>query len=93
MPTAEEGSELICELIKKAQDRIVIMPGSGVRPHNIEILKEKTGAKEFHTAPRNMQKSKMSFFNENMKESDGYLVIDAESIGAMRSVLDESNNE
>ncbi|MEJ7671267.1 MAG: copper homeostasis protein CutC [Chitinophagaceae bacterium] len=31
MPTAFEGAELIKQLIDKADDRIIIMPGSGVR--------------------------------------------------------------
>ena len=48
--SATEGAELISELISKANERIIIMPGGGVRPENISELKLKSGAKEFHSS-------------------------------------------
>jgi len=48
-PTAMEGSELISELIKRADSRIIIMPGGGVRSANIQDL-VKTGAHELHSS-------------------------------------------
>src|ERR1700761_4078409 len=62
-PTAEEGAELIDQLVREADDRIVIMPGSGVRSDNIIQLAEKTGAAEFHTSARALQASTMDFIN------------------------------
>ena len=50
--TAETGAELIKTLIQKAGDRIIIMPGSGIRGNNISSLAEKTGAREFHSSAR-----------------------------------------
>lgn len=47
--TAVEGAELIKNLITKAKDKIIIMPGGGIRSFNFsQILK--TGASEFHSA-------------------------------------------
>ena len=37
-PAAPEGVELIAELNKKADGRIIIMPGSGVRKENIKMI-------------------------------------------------------
>jgi copper homeostasis protein len=51
-PTATAGEALIKELIKKAQDRICIMPGSGLRASNILELARVTSASEFHTSAR-----------------------------------------
>lgn len=68
-PTALEGSETIATLIKRAGERIIIMPGSGVRSDNITELAQKTGAVEFHTSARINIDSKMNFSNEAMKES------------------------
>lgn len=67
-PTAIEGAELLGKLIILADNRIIIMPGSGVRANNIIELKEKTSAEEFHTSARTFTKSQMQFINENMKE-------------------------
>lgn len=50
--TADEGAELIASLIKKADDRIIIMPGAGVRSDTILSIAEKTIAREFHSSAR-----------------------------------------
>ena len=47
-PTAMEGAPLLAELVRRSDGRIVIMPGSGVSPDNIDRLHELTGATEFH---------------------------------------------
>jgi copper homeostasis protein len=60
-PTAPQGMDLITQLVKAADDRIIIMPGSGVRKENIKELAQKTGATEFHSSLRNKLKSKMGF--------------------------------
>lgn len=55
--SAPESASLISSLIKKADGRITIMPGGGVRADNISELKNKTGAIEFHSSainPRTM---------------------------------------
>ena len=46
--TAEEGIALISDLVKEAGEDIIIMPGCGITPENIERLAEQTGAREFH---------------------------------------------
>ncbi len=49
---AIDGLELIAKLVKVAGDRILIMPGAGVRASNIERIIRKTGATEYHTSAR-----------------------------------------
>lgn len=47
-PSAYEGMELIAELVKRADGRIIIMPGAGITPANLDIIENETGAVEFH---------------------------------------------
>ena len=47
-PPAWEGKELIARLVRHAGDRLIIMPGSGVRPDNLTALAAATSAPEFH---------------------------------------------
>lgn len=61
---AESGIPLIAELVKKAGDRIIVMPGCGVRPGNIRRIETETGAREFHTSARSMRYSEMTYRNE-----------------------------
>jgi copper homeostasis protein len=49
------GTEIISSLIEKAKGRISIMPGGGIRNHNISEVKKKTGATEFHSAALNSE--------------------------------------
>jgi len=68
-PTALEAAEKIAALIRQADQRIIIMPGSGVRADNIIELAKKTGAVEFHTSARMNIASSMTYINEGMKEN------------------------
>jgi len=53
-PGALAGVELLKKLVAEAGERIVIMPGGGVRAANITQLVQGTGAAEFHTAAKNI---------------------------------------
>lgn len=61
MPKAEEGVDLLKQLVDKAGDRIIIMPGCGVNVSNIARIAEETGAKEFHFSARSKRDSGMQF--------------------------------
>ncbi|MBL7747146.1 MAG: copper homeostasis protein CutC [Chitinophagaceae bacterium] len=89
-PAAPEGVELIAELNRVADGRIIIMPGSGVRKENIKMLAEKTGCTEFHSSLRGKEASKMEFLHPAFKESgESYMnnAIDAEEVRALRDAL------
>jgi copper homeostasis protein len=59
--TAIEGAEIIAQLIKKANGRIIIMPGAGLTPENVENLINKTKATEIHGTFRNQYPSQMMY--------------------------------
>jgi copper homeostasis protein len=88
-PTAIEGIQLIADLVKAADERIIIMPGSGVRKENIKELAEKTGAREFHSSLRAKSKSGMQFIKSSLDESDyENPYIDATEVKSLRKALD-----
>jgi copper homeostasis protein len=60
-PTAMEGSILIKELIERSDGRITIMPGSGVKEHNVVALIRATGAREVHVHLDKQKPSEMTF--------------------------------
>jgi copper homeostasis protein len=67
-PTAMLGAALIKDLVKQADGRISIMPGSGVRASNISSLRKETGANEFHSSARIHKKSAMTYIQTSMQE-------------------------
>lgn len=50
MPNVIEGVSVLKELVKKANNRITIMPGGGLRSGNIKILQQQTGAGFYHSS-------------------------------------------
>jgi copper homeostasis protein len=91
-PTAVEGLDLLAQLVQAADERIIIMPGSGVRQQNINLLAEKTGAVEFHSSLRSKQKSSMTYIHPAFAASEESYVNPAlikEEVQALRLALSE----
>jgi len=89
-PAAPDGVDLIAQLNKAADERITIMPGSGVRKDNIKMLAEKTGCVEFHSSLRGKVKSKMEFIHpafSSSAESYSNNDIDPDEVRALRTSL------
>ncbi len=68
---AEDGINLIRQLVELAGERISIMPGSGVRKENIRSLAERTGAREFHSSLRASNASEMKFMHPSFENQAG----------------------
>ena len=89
-PTAPEGVDLIAQLNEAADERIIIMPGSGVRKENIKMLAEKTGCTEFHSSLRGKTNSRMQFRHPAFKDSaESYMnnAIDKNDVIDLRNAL------
>jgi copper homeostasis protein len=82
-PTAIMGASLIRDLIKMADGRIEIMPGSGIRAHNIRDLKIETGATQFHSSARILKKTSMEFIQPFMAEDQSLVMADRGEIEQM----------
>jgi copper homeostasis protein len=67
---AEQGLELITQLVKRAGDVLTIMPGGGINEGNVQKIKSLSGAREFHTSAKTKQKSLMEFKKESVLMAD-----------------------
>ena len=86
-PTALEGTELLAQLVERAGERLIIMPGCGVRENNIAEIARLSGAREFHFSDRESVESGMFFRNPEVtmgKEDDpyGYVATTARRVAA-----------
>jgi copper homeostasis protein len=57
--TCLQGQETIAQLVQRARRRIVIMPGSGIKPGNASQLVDSTGVTEIHVGLRRSLPSPM----------------------------------
>lgn len=88
-PTALEGISLIAALIKKAENRIIIMPGSGLRADNIKEIAQLSGATEFHSSARRSVESEMKFNQLSMNENLKTTQLDMKEVASMVKSLTE----
>ncbi|MDR2083995.1 MAG: copper homeostasis protein CutC [Bacteroidales bacterium] len=63
---AINATEILSKLILQANQRIVIMPGSGINENNIIELHSKTKAKEYHFSGSATHHSEMEFQKNNI---------------------------
>ena len=87
MQNAIDGKDLIKKLIEQADERIIIMPGSGVRSSNIKEIADYTVAVELHSSARKIINSEMKFINKNMNETLQNIFVDEEEIKKMKELL------
>jgi copper homeostasis protein len=64
--TALEGAAMLKTLQAAAGDRLIVMPGAGIRCNNIAELVAATGCTEFHTSARLPFASQMRYCNPNV---------------------------
>lgn len=88
--TAPEGIPLLRQLVQRAAGRISIMPGAGVRSHNLQTLMAATGAREFHSSARLSVPNPMYFTNPLVSDAGEMWVADAEELKRMVSILRET---
>ena len=71
-PVATEAAEMIARLNESAAQRIIIMPGSGIRKENIKMLADTTGCVEFHSSLRSKITSAMDFIHPAFAGTEDY---------------------
>lgn len=88
--TAPEGAGLLKQWVIQADNRIIIMPGAGVRATNIRELREKTGAEEFHTSARMLVANEVAVSNKAVTDAGQLVIADEAEIRSILNQLKES---
>lgn len=95
---AIKGATLIGELIKRANGRIAIMPGSGVNENTVEEIVSKTGATEIHFSAAATTDSLMQYRNPDivgMGSDEGsefkLKTVDPERIKTIRALAEKKS--
>lgn len=87
VPQVADAITLLQKLVEKADDRIIIMPGSGVRSNNIKEIIQSTGVKEIHSSARLLVESKMNYTKNSMNENLQATGVDIQEIKKMLEQL------
>ncbi|MDD2279795.1 MAG: copper homeostasis protein CutC [Bacteroidales bacterium] len=95
---AKKGAHVIAQLVQKANDEIIIMPGSGINHRNLGDLIVSTMANEYHSSAKIFIDGGMQFKNNNVSMSGNdapdefrHISVDSSQIKKMLSILNEHN--
>ena len=92
--TVIEGAEVIAAMVKRAGDRIVVMPGGGIRERNVERILRITKAREIHVSGSKSVSSHMDHRNtrvamgrELRAPEFSHQAVDGDRIAAYRKLV------
>ena len=77
---AVAGAALLAKLVEQADDRIIIMPGAGVRSANIQQLIQHTGAREFHTSAKKVATDNVTFQPAEVRDMGEVFIADEQEL-------------
>jgi copper homeostasis protein len=97
---ASKGIDLIADLVKQANGRIAIMPGSGVNESAVEKIVSETGVNEIHFSATAFRESAMQYRNmaiAGMGSDEGsefkYRTVDPDRVRAMRKLAEQAKDK
>ncbi len=91
-PNAFAGKDRIAQLVQQADDRIVVMPGGGVRKENIAELISKTGVTEIHSGARKLADLPEGPISDFQAENEAWFSVDPNEIKAMQAIISSMEN-
>jgi len=87
---APDAIDILAELVQRADGRIIIMPGAGVRSSNIEALIKGTGATEFHTSARMAAPDPVTFRNPAIADATNWYIANEDELNKIIGILNKA---
>ena len=84
---ATGGIQKLKSMVQQAENRIIIMPGSGVTHKNILNLMRETGASEFHSTAKKLNYSMMNFQNQGSLDTYSLYETHADEVKKMKDIF------
>lgn len=77
---APDAGELLGKLVKAAGDRIIIMPGAGIKSTNIKRLVRDSNATEYHGSARKIATNPVTFVNKEVSDYGNIYITDEQEV-------------
>jgi copper homeostasis protein len=84
---APDAASVLAKLVQQAGDRIIIMPGAGIKSTNIAQLKAQCGAREYHTSARAVRPNPLTYINAQVSDYGNVYIADEEEVKKMVALL------
>lgn len=86
--SAEIGKTRLAELAAQAKGRIAVLPGGGIRAHNVATILSATGAEEIHAACRLRASADARMTSFGFSEPGGPMQTDGAAVRKLRRAID-----
>jgi copper homeostasis protein len=77
---APDAGELLGKLVKAASNRIIIMPGAGIKSTNIKKLVQESNATEYHGSARKVAANPVNFINKEVSDYGNVYITDEQEV-------------
>lgn len=84
---APDAAGLLRQLVQAAGDRIIIMPGAGVKSRNLAQLQHACGASEYHSSARTVAPNPVTYVNTQVSDYGHVYIADEEEVRKMVAIL------
>jgi copper homeostasis protein len=80
------GKQLLKQLVQLAENRIIILPGGGVKSSNIADLQITTGVVECHASCKKIIPTSMVYVNKHMNDDNNETSVDIEELQRIKAL-------
>ena len=77
---APDAGELLGKLVKAADNRIIIMPGAGIKSSNIKKLVKESNASEYHGSARKVAANPVTYINKEVSDYGNVYITDEQEV-------------
>lgn len=77
---APDAGGLLGKLVQASGDRIIIMPGAGIKSTNISKLIRESNAKEYHGSARKVAANPVTFINKEVSDYGNVYITDEQEV-------------
>jgi copper homeostasis protein len=86
---APDAGELLGKLVIAAGDRIIIMPGAGIKSTNIKQLVHESNAREYHGSARKIAPNPVTYINKEVSDYGNVYITDEQEVREIIARLKE----
>jgi copper homeostasis protein len=84
---APDAADLLAKLVEQAGERIIIMPGAGIKSSNVAQLRKACGAREFHASARTIVPNPLTYINTQVSDYGNVYVADETEVKKLVNIL------
>ncbi|HEY0669898.1 MAG TPA: copper homeostasis protein CutC, partial [Sphingobacteriaceae bacterium] len=85
---APDAGDILNQLVQQANNRIVIMPGAGIKSSNLKKLIEECNAMQYHASARLIAENPVTYVNKQVSDYGNVYISDEEEVRAMVAILE-----